>query len=100
MAGIFGAGTGPDAGTRMMAMWKHLLGAPMEAISHWDSWIGFAAMEYAGDFVQTAVGDALPDDSMMTAPLKAIVRGGILTTNLVFWDNNAASSAAMGGYAY
>ncbi len=61
-----------------------LMMAPWLAISDWPYWLGFAGLEYASDYVQTAALENAPAGWRRLAG--AVARGFVLSTNLHYWD--------------
>jgi len=83
----------------------HLWSSPFEALKYWDYWLGFAAYEYAGDFVQQSALGMVDGDSAWRPAIAAVVRGGITAGTLSFWDQRpidreSIAMMGMGGYAY
>ena len=73
-----------DVATQIKQTTNYLLAAPMLALEDWPYWIGFAGLEYVSDYLQTMVMTSTSAE--WRRPALAVIRGGILSTNLQYWD--------------
>lgn len=62
----------------------HLIQSPMVAIQLLPVWAGFGGLEYLSDWIQNTALESVPD--VWKRLTGAVVRGGILTTNLAYWE--------------
>lgn len=70
----------------LMGTFETLIAAPVQALQLWPVWVGFAGIEYFSDWFQvTAMG--LTDDLTYKRAIGAVARGGVLATNLVYYNN-------------